>query len=272
MKPNFLKMARTMVEAAKAKLNTDCDDDVVDAALRLRMSMEALTYHRSEKYEEDLGPEQMRIWQPKQLMDRILEVDPHAGYDKKLSIGKEPSYGKQPDQWTSLGTEHVLTLGMLKKHYNALGSYLHIPTLRQFKNGKTHDPAKLRSQCTRIIEQIDVVLSSKVWIGPLGHRIKIDCHECGEQLRRRIPYGKSRRDIVCWNCTTRHRVWLRKNKQVEYEALGKRITIPCVSEYCKETHDLRKNDLQCGKRWKCGSCGKQQELTWRAIEMPSDDK
>ena len=116
MEPNFREMARQTVEAAKAKLSTNCESDVVDAALRLRMSLEALTYERAMKYAEDLGPERMKTWQPKQLMDRILEVDPHADRDRTLSMGKEPSYGEQPDQWTLLGTEHMLNLSTLRRH------------------------------------------------------------------------------------------------------------------------------------------------------------
>lgn len=106
-------------------MGTGDDDDLIDAALRLRMAMEALTYERAAIYDDDLGPEQMKTWQPKRLMDRMLEIDPQADKAAMLSFGIEPSYGETPEKMTLLGTEHVLNLATLKKHYDALGSYLH---------------------------------------------------------------------------------------------------------------------------------------------------
>lgn len=268
MKPNFRKMAREAVEAAKVKLRTNCESDVVDAALRLRMSMEALTYERATAYAEDLGPERMKTWQPKQLMDRILEVDPHADRDRTLSMGVEPSYGKKPDQWTLLGTENVLKLSTLRDHYNALGSFLHTPTLRQIEEDRTHDITKLRDRCTRIIDAVDVVLSSRIWGTTFTDFGSIDCQQCGEKLRRRIPYAVDCREIACWNCTASY--WMRRigKGQVEYEP--QQISIGCVSRSCEGTNDLWKSEMECGTRWKCGSCGKNQELAWCVTEVAVD--
>ena len=268
MKPNFRAMARKAVDAAKAKLGTNCESDVVDAALRLRMSMEALTYERATAYVEDLGPEQMKTWQPKQLMDRILEVDPHADQDRTLSIGAEPSYGEKPEQWNLLGTDNVLKLSTLRDHYNALGSYLHTPTLRQIEEQKPHNIAKLRNRCKKIIEAIDVVLSSKVWSATFSNFGAIDCRQCGEKLRRRIPLSIDCRQVECWNCNASY--WMRRlgKRQVEFEA--QQISISCVSRSCEETNELWKNDLQCGTTWDCGSCGKRQELTWCVKESEVD--
>ena len=47
---------------------------------------------------------------------------------------------------TFLGTDHVLTLGNLKAHYDALGAYLHMPSLDQMRAGGGLDPSKLRER------------------------------------------------------------------------------------------------------------------------------
>ena len=268
MEPNFREMARHAVEAAKAKLRTNCESDVLDAALRLRMSLEALTYERATKYAEDLGPERMKTWQPKQLMDRILEVDPHADRDRTLSMGAEPSYGEQPDQWTLLGTEHMLNLSTLRRHYNALGSFLHTPTLRQFEEDRIHDITKLRNRCKKIIEAVDIVLSSRIWGTTFTAFGAIDCRRCGDELRRRIPYSVDCREVECWNCKASY--WMRRirKRQVEFEP--QQISIQCVSRSCEEANELWKSDMECGSRWQCGSCGKSQELTWCVKEVSVD--
>lgn len=65
----------------------------------------------------------MKTWQHKKLMEQMLKVDAQADADATLSIGEEPSFGKPPETMQLLGTDHVLNLRTLKKHYDALGSY-----------------------------------------------------------------------------------------------------------------------------------------------------
>ena len=147
MKPNFRHMARLALKKYDAKIITHHDDDLRDAALQLRMAMEALTYERAMTYSDELGPDQMKTWQPKRLMERMLEVDPQADEAATLSFGVEPSYGEAPEKMTLLGRDNVLKLTTLKKHYDALGSYLHTPTLSQLEKNKSHDMTKLRKRC-----------------------------------------------------------------------------------------------------------------------------
>ena len=97
MKPDFRYMARSALAKAKEELSEASEDDLRYAALQLRMAMEALTYDQAMMYAEDLGREQMETWQPKQLMDRILEVAPQAGQSVTVSVGVEPSYCAEPD-------------------------------------------------------------------------------------------------------------------------------------------------------------------------------
>ena len=67
-----------------------------------------------------------------------------------------------------LGTDVVFTLADLKAHYDALGSYLHMPSLEQVQSGKLPNPAKLRERCGVVISLVERVLSSQVWNSTLG--------------------------------------------------------------------------------------------------------
>ena len=251
-------MARAALKAAKAKLSTNVEDDVLDAALRLRMAMEALTYERAMVYAEDLGPDQMKIWQPKQLMNRMLEVDPQADQDATFSVGLEPSYGETPEIMTLLGTDKVLKLSTLKEQYDALGSFLHTPTLGQLEKNKVHDMTKLRVRCDKIIEAVEIVLSSHVWSTAITNTGAIACDRCGYTVRRRILTGIDSRDVECWECKARYTMTQTKKGQVEFKPL--QVGISCASLDCQETTFLWKNDFRSGTEWDCHSCGTRQRL------------
>ncbi len=66
--------------------------------------------------------------------------------------------GQPSAKRTMLGTEKVLNMEMLRKHYDALGSFLHVPTLKQTKSGKARAPETQRKRCTEIAGYIEYVL------------------------------------------------------------------------------------------------------------------
>ena len=87
----------------------------------------------------------------KQLLQMLLEIDPTADKDSFVSFGLEETPGVPAAVMEALGAEKVLNLAALKKHYDALGSYLHMPTIKQLKAGKGPDAAKLKKRCQVII-------------------------------------------------------------------------------------------------------------------------
>ena len=251
-------MARTALTNAKAKLSTNSEDDLLNAALQLRMAMEALTYERAMIYAEDLGPEQMKTWQPKQLMDRILDVDPQADQAAALSFGVELSDGAKPETMTLLGTDNVLSLATLRKNYGALGSYLHTPTLDQLEKEKPHDMRKLRARCETIAEAVEVVLASKIWAVAITQSGAIDCLRCGVNLRRRIRNDVSSQIVQCWECKASYTMRLTPQGQVAFDPC--QLEIRCVSVGCKATNCLWEDEFQRGTQWDCHSCGTKQRL------------
>ena len=200
MKPNFRHEARKALDKAKLKVGTGDEGDLIDGALRLRMAMEALIYERAAIYADELGPEQMKTWQPRLLIDRMLEIDPQADQSATIYVGIEPSYGKTPETMTLLGTDQPLSLATLKKHCDALGSYLHTPTLAQLENNKPHDMQKLRARCEDIVAVIQQVLSSPVWGTALSTSCTFECIDCKTEIKRRLSPNVERRKIECWEC------------------------------------------------------------------------
>ena len=251
-------------------MGTGDDDDLIDAALRLRMAMEALIYERAATYADELGPEQMKTWQPKQLMDRMLEVDPQADQSVTLSYGIEPSYGETPEKMTSLGTEHVLKLATLKKHYDALGSYLHMPTIAQLENNKPHNMQKLRARCGDIVAAIEQVLSSRVWGTTLSNYGTFECHVCKTEIKRRLSRSVERRKIECWECRATYNMSCTSDGKVCCEPL--QLAIPCVAGDCVTENYVWEKEVSPGFKWECRECGTPQKLAYGVVPVTNNEE
>jgi hypothetical protein len=200
MTPNFRHEARQALARAAVELCTGEEARLKYAALELRMAMEALTYDRAEAFSAELPPTDYDTWQPKKLLQLLLEIDPTADKDSVLSFGVEEEYGIVAPVMQSLGSEKVLNLGVLKRHYDALGSYLHMPTIKQIAGGKGVDATKLRNRCQEIAGFVEAVLASRVFNVTLGSFAEMPCEACGATIRKRIPHGMPSTEARCFTC------------------------------------------------------------------------
>ena len=118
---------------------------------------------------------------------------------------------------SSLGTETVLNMQTLRKHYDALGSFLHVQTIKSVKSGKVVDQKKLRKRCEEIKEYLNRVLSSPVFNITLGVSFSIDCMECSKKIRKRMPDDKESIEVECPNCDASFRLARSKEGQAVWK-------------------------------------------------------
>lgn len=203
MKTNYRQIASEHLSEAKSTLTKKGPAEARSAALSLRMCMEALTYERANVYKDDLPQGQYETWQPRKLMMQMLEIDPYADREATISIGREPSLGETPKKMHELGTEKPMKLAALKKHYDAIGAYLHIPTIKQTADGKLRDEDSLRKRCAIIIAELDWCMSATVWNSSLKRSARLKCN-CGEAMTRRFKDGDEPRVVTCHNCSSRY--------------------------------------------------------------------
>jgi hypothetical protein len=230
------------------------------------MALESITYDRARGFEEDLGPVEMKTWQPKTLMKRMREVDPQADADATLSYGEEHFPGEAPASMQILGTDNVLNLQVLEKHYDALGSYLHTPTLAQIANGKLHDLGKLRKRCEQIIEALETALRSNVWNSTLANYGEIACDACGALLRRRLSQNSSPRVVDCQSCSASYLMSEAEDQKVLFKPM--QVLVNCPQADCGEAHYFWERDVICGNTWKCQGCGIQLTFTLGVTNTP----
>lgn len=235
---NYRSYARQALQQARRELEGEDDVRLRAAALELRMSMEALTYDRMRAYAFEIPPDQYATWQPKKVMQLLLEIDAKADADSSAAVGLEKAYGVAPptEEMKSLGSEKVLNLATIKRHYDALGSYLHIPTLKQMRLGKFFDAGKLRACCLQIVTYLDEVLASPVWNVRLTTVSNTDCTYCGKPMQRRCPNIGETAVTSCFECGAPYRLILVGEQQVRWDPMQTRVN--CLTDGCDHSFVL----------------------------------
>ncbi|MCF8146250.1 MAG: hypothetical protein K9N21_20270 [Deltaproteobacteria bacterium] len=249
---NYRGIAREHLKAATEQLEKGTDSNLKYAALELRMAMEAVTYDRAAAFKEEFPTDEYDTWQPKKVMAVLLEIEPLADKDSTIAFGLEEEYGVPAKKMTSLGTETVLNMGVLKKHYDALGSFLHILTIKSAKAGKTVNHDKLRKRCEEIRAYLDKVLSSPVSNSTLGVFSSIECAECGKKIRKRIPQGENSINVECSNCDASYRINSSGDKQYMWEPMQHEIE--CGNKECTKKIVVWEKEIRLGAKWTCPEC------------------
>lgn len=250
------KSREHLIEASK-KLATKADSDLKYAALELRMAMEALTYDRALAFKEEFPIEEYDTWQPKKIMAVLLEIDPLADQDRTISIGLEEECGVQSKEMKSLGSETVLNMRVLKKHYDALGSFLHIQTIKSTKAGKTVNHDRVRKRCEEIEVYLNKVLSSPVFNSTIGLFASIECMECSNKIRKRIP-GEDVIHVQCPDCDASYRVSKSGNNQALWEPLQQKLE--CANPECTRKIVVWENEIRLGTHWTCLDCKGENKI------------
>ncbi len=251
MTPKYRDLARQHLKEAKANLEIDNPVRLRSSALALRMVVEALTYELVNSYKDDLPPDH-KVWQPRRLMEVLLKIDPYADQSISLSYGKTPSPGKRPEQMFSLGTENVITQETIKKHYDALGSYLHVPTIKQLVDDNGHDLEKLRARCHVLLEDLEKILASDVWGVNIRETASIVCSGCNNKILRRFVQDQGERKVECFNCDATYIISKDNPGKVNWEP--QKVPVQCPNNDCKNEFDIWEKELKRGTHGVCPYC------------------
>lgn len=261
--------ARRELARAKDELASVDDERLKYAALELRMAMESLTYDRALAYKAEFPPAEYETWQPRKVMAILLEIDLNADKDSSLAFGIEPSLGVTPDVMQSLGTERVLNMATIKRHYDALGSYLHVPTIKQRKAGAKIDAAKFRARCEEIAAYLTEVLASPVWNSTMGNFASIDCMKCGHPIRKRMPHGQDVVDAKCFECGVTYKITDAGEGKAHFEP--DQVEVKCANPECKTSIFPWRSEIEHGVGWKCEVCGGQNDIRLTVQHRPAAD-
>lgn len=255
---NYRNEARKYLRWAKAELASEDDHRLRYAALDLRFAIEALTYDRATAYEAELPPSEYETWQPRKLMTVLLKIDPQADKNSALAVGLEDTYGEPPAVTTPLGEEFVFNLALVKTHYDALASYLHVPSLKQAKDGPP-SLAKLRHRCDEVVTFIEKAIASPIWNLTFGIFSKIQCQYCGAVVRKRIPHGEDKVSATCFECSATYTITDASDGKMEWHLEYEEVR--CGNHSCDHVILIPKGKLGLGAAWECPACKGRNSLS-----------
>ena len=249
---NYRNLARKHLELANSELGTNSEQRLKYAALELRMAMEALTYDRALAYKDEFPPSEYQTWQPRRVMLVLLEIDPMADRDCTLSVGIEEEYGVPAPKMDLLGSEKVLGMALLKKHYDALGSYLHMQSMKKTRDGSVQDFKKMRVRCEKIAAFVGQVLLSRVFNITLGSFASLKCQECGSPIRKRIPGGQREVVAECHQCKAAYTIIDEGGGEVTWTPHQEEIE--CANTNCHQKIVIWYHDREVGRQLRCRAC------------------
>jgi hypothetical protein len=238
------------------------------AALELRLTLEAGVYDRLHDYRRDVPQSAYETWQPPRVLRLLLEIDPRADQPSTVRISRQPDGSGQAAAAVTF-SETPVDQSTLRRNYDALGSYLHMPTIRQIERNGGSEFVKLREPCEALVEALDpmVTPAKSTFVG--GRFSHSACTRCGADMRKRLP-GDFSGDLtaVCLECEAPYAIEARDGQHfwtpVKYGA-------PCAHEGCGSKHGIFPDELKEGHRWACEGCGGENLIDLRIVAVLTDD-
>lgn len=256
---DFRQEARAAVQRARALMAAGSElPSLRYAALEARLAMEALTYDRARAYGDDFPTWEIGTWQPRKLLQILLEVDPLADTGRSLSMSKKPANGPPEDNedWFDLGTETVLNLAAIKKQYDAIGSWLHMPTIKQMEEGDGQNPERLRRRLDALLTHLETVLASTIFnVTMIGRNSKISCIRCEHRVRKAVKDNAMATTARCPGCGLGYT--LEPNVEGDFDWQPETATIKCATTQCPEELTIYRDQIKPGVAVRCEACGER---------------
>lgn len=232
------------VKKAEPLIEDGSSDSMRYATLQIRMGIEYLFYELIPLYRDEL-PDDITTtkWKPQQIIEAIVECDPHADQDGRVAIGPSGSVG-QPGTDTIVYDVKAPSKRLLNKYYHRLGKYLHAPV-----NLAEHDGDKWRSDLEKAITCLKEFRSGQILINvrPL---VEIPC-DCGRMIKRNRHGVEVSGEMRCTNPDCR------AIYDVKFEDDEARYTLRQTSyhcPYCKTQNFVPVHGLADGVPITCAYC------------------
>lgn len=260
---NYRDRARKHVAEARARLAEPGEAAARQACLSLRMAIEALTYQNLRAYLAETPNSVMAQWTPKKVMDELLAVDPHADRTVTVFFGIEETPGVPAADMQPLGEDRRFTQAWGNKAHNALGSFLHEPTIRQSETGKATEE-QARTKASEIADELDCILATSLFGVNIGQYIVFDC-TCGFHVKRRTSVLSPDDKVVCGGCG-KHWIYQEHEGDPPWRFIPDGYSFSCLA--CEATCQFEAHELADGKVVTCNACGAKAEIYTQFAARP----
>ena len=259
-------VARECVLRAREILACGDEASARHACLELRFAIEYITYDQVQTYRSELPYDALKKWTPKQLISEMLEVDPDADKSITMQVGIEPSYGvpPRPEEMQLLGQDRRFSLKWANKNHNALGNFLHAPTILQIEAGGTPTAATIIEKATEVADTCERILSSPIF--NVNLRIfEFDCVDCKTPILRRNRSFAPDKGVVCPKCGATYDV-KSEGGNVKYDL--RKLRYPCPT--CNAENWVGTHRVVAGAIFVCGKCSRKATVEQRFVLVGED--
>jgi hypothetical protein len=180
------------------------------AALRCRMALELVCYHRLRTAHEYISEDDLRRWQPRDVINTLIQdVDPRIASSYALSISKTPLADEAKEltqsdyeklEYVEVGGQVGFNAERLGKIWNSLGSFLHVRVPRSKDAelttfGKVDDIQRKVEEALEMLKEIE---RGTMVSGGFGETATFECN-CGSKNKRRAGLLKHGQIVSCIN-------------------------------------------------------------------------
>jgi ribosomal protein S27AE len=243
---------RSCLERARIQLADGKSESLRYACLELRYCIESIAYEKLRLYAKQIPAAVLDVWQPRRVIDMLEEYDPLANKNYTLRIRSEiPDGGR--DKLVFSGEHRTLSPIILKKHYNKLGNYLHVPTPAQAKKEKASSDAELRKYLEELVSLIEPICNN-ILDANIAEVVNFECQQCGQPIFRNKASVVKNSFVTCLAecCQAQHEA---------YEADGKYFIRLRQAEFlcpdCNTTNYVALHQMAEGARLTCVECKSQ---------------
>ena len=229
------------------------------ACLELRMCMEAITYEKIATYAPRLPLEVLSKWQPPQAVAALLSLEDDAGQEYVMA------FGRTRETLECFGEYRTFAHPWLRKHYNKVGRFLHVPNPNvPDAISEVDQIEELKEYLNEIIRECERVVEASILGGSMAYTVEFACQACGRKSIANATSAERIGRVKCIhpNCQAEHVVTGKDDKHLFFRLSG--VNFPCQS--CEQNNFVATNQLVPEYEFTCDACGRRHKLVdqvWR---------
>jgi predicted RNA-binding Zn-ribbon protein involved in translation (DUF1610 family) len=196
----YRMIARERLAKATALLAPNDNDSLIYACLEMRKCVEALAYDLLQLYLHEAPTKAFEVWQPDNVIKELLRIDTSADKSSRLSMQREATATEPAGEWKYIGEDRRLKVKRMQKIFNAMGSYIHVPTIRQLKESPEPDYAAIRKSVVKMRDELQHIVSAKMWGFHFNKFVTFHCSQCETPIKRTEKVLEASNQVECGNC------------------------------------------------------------------------
>ena len=231
------------------------------AALELRFAIEKHVYEKLAYYAKRHGEKLLyEKWQPNKAIKVLCQLEPHADQSYSLSMAPETEPGTPGTNFVELGRHEALGASWITKHYNKLGSFLHLQAKSQSQEQVPLDYLEEIVAELRRVGKSNLIMSIAV-------TVHFDCPICKNQIVCCTQALPNLEEVICTskNCNATF------NPKKNEESWG--FQLNAVDFECPECRKVRQvliSELQIGARITCTNCEERFVVTGNTWQIAKE--